>query len=205
MGKQSRKKSAKKGSKEHKAKVNERREKREEHIDNNNNEYDNDDEYQERGDGADEGYQTHGNSYIYAQTIMEGDRVWILTATKNENEDEDDDPGMRRGIVKKITEGDDIAHVQPLAFLRVGNETTWPIPKKELYRDVMNLATRFDVGDRIVCDTGARGWLPGVVTHLWPVWKLNTKYNNIIPLYEIMCSPSMAGIMHGGPFNVAAP
>ena len=223
MGKQSRKKSSKKGSKEHKAKLRERREKRDEYVDNNNNNNnnndndnpfveDNNDEYANViEDGNNNHYYNNDNdTSINEQTILEGDRVWIVCskeeATMNDK-DGLDDPGLRRGVVKKISDSDDTVYVQPFAFLRVGNDTTWPILKKNLLRDILNLTTEFDVGDKVVCETGD-GWMPGVVTYLWPVWECKSVENykqGRVPYYEIKVYPSMAGIMDTDPCNVASP
>jgi hypothetical protein len=222
MGKQSRKKSSKKGSKEHKAKLQERREKREEYIVNDSN--NNNDNNNVNGGNNQNHDNTNNNSnndenFINGRTILEGDRVWIVSRRKEETIDEDgnDDPGLRRGVVRKIittesdSDSDDIVHVQPFAFLRVGNDTIWPILKKNLIRDTMNLTTLFDVGDRVVCNSD-KGWMPGVVTYKWPVWEYRADRNNNspiqipqIPYYEIKTYPSMAGIMDQGPRNVAAP
>mmetsp|Transcript_14447 Transcript_14447/g.40206 ORF Transcript_14447/g.40206 Transcript_14447/m.40206 type:complete len:2450 (-) Transcript_14447:2893-10242(-) len=196
MGKQSRKKSSKKGSKGQKAKENERREKRDQRANGNNS---------CEGQNGNNGFRKELLAQLNTLTILEGDRVWIVSATKTECENENgvDDPGLRRGVVKKL--GDDgIAEVQTLASVRNGDQCIRKIPLVDLTRDFGNLTLRFQVGDQVICFS-SNGALPGVVTYLWPVWE-HKKHGELIyvPCYEVMIHPSKAGQIVREPFAAAS-
>jgi hypothetical protein len=95
MGKQSKKKGKKLDKKEHKAKLQERRERVEEQLDSNNHYFQDDYDSRDR---------------ITASTIFEGDRVWF-----HDKRSDEEDTNTRRGLVRKI-EGD-FFYIQPIGFL----------------------------------------------------------------------------------------
>eukprot|EP00934_Nitzschia_sp_Nitz4_P003879 Nitzschia sp. Nitz4//scaffold167_size49223//10984//18384//NITZ4_007032-RA/size49223-processed-gene-0.31-mRNA-1//-1//CDS//3329538266//3869//frame0 len=191
MGKQSKKKKTKQDKQAHKAKVQERRERIIEGTTQNTT-----------NDEADE--HDNGDTKLNKWTILEGDRVWFEDTRSDPN-----DHNTRRGLVKEVNVDSHgrVSHysVQPLSdYFENGAEsrTVWQIEVDSIHRDVYNWTTRFDVGQKIVCNT-SDGWLPGVVTHLFPVWEME-RGTHCVPIYKMTTYPSLAGL-HGAHDEVASP
>lgn len=125
-----------------------------------------------------------------------GDRVWFQETS---SWGDGLNPNTYRGIVSGAR--GDLLDVIPLQSKIDGRDDSVRVPAKDVFPDFCNLTLRFDIGDRVLCNSGRaidRGWQPKTVTCLWPIAEIEIQGqpaprgpNDVVPRYKggDLCAP----------------
>jgi hypothetical protein len=101
-----------------------------------------------------------------------GDRVWFMG---DESYCDMRNPNTYRGVVHAVD--GDFVEIKPLQSLIDGGNYTERIPtktkppdKKYVFPDFCDMTLRFDIGDKVLCTSGADDrWIPASVSRFWPI------------------------------------